>query len=563
MKFNFVKRMYYTGLIAFVSLMCFCTNQPLSTEGGGSREGNPVVMGTIANPDGTMARNAQVSLIVENFNPSFDTMEQSITNAKTDSLGAFSIVVKDTGSYNIEVFSNSNSTRLIRFNVKMIRDSTTVLPIDTLHKPGAIKVALPKNNNLTGAYVFVPGTTIMNRIEGTTDTITLDSVPVGVLPVLCMSTKNSAEKIVISNDVAVVADNTTLIQNWEWSYKSQIILNTSISGAGTTNDLYNFPVLIRLTSGNFDFSQAQGLGFDIRFSTSGAVPLYHEIELWDSVNHSAAIWVKVDTIHGNNALQSITMYWGNPDAKNSSNSVMVFDTSAGYQGVWHCGDITSGSMRDATVNGFTGNAPDSSRPLIASGVAGKGYVFDGKDVITLSNTSASKLNFAENGNFTISAWANVDTFDAVPHVVVAKGYDQYFLRSSGALSAPLWNFAQLGADNNWMACTTSAVSKKWTFITSVRQGNSQSLYYNGVLVNNTPTMITSASFSRNTSSDVSIGAFLKVPTATDGYCFFKGTLDEIRMINTSKSPDWILLCYMNQRSDDRLVSFGKVEGGSQ
>jgi hypothetical protein len=320
--------------------------------------------------------------------------------------------------------------------------------------------------------------------------------------------------------------------------------------------VYSFPVLVRLTAENFDFTQAQSSGGDIRFTTSRGTPLFHEIEQWDLVNRRAAIWVKVDTVYGNNNLQSIMMYWGNPGATDVSNSTSVFDTTAGYQGVWHFGDDAGSTVRDATVNGFTGTSPDTARPLVAEGIAGMGRLFDGaKNYITMPNTAGSKLNFPENGNFTISAWANIDNFDGVPHVVVAKGYDQYFMRSTGASSSPLWNFAQLGANNNWQACTTSATNKNWTFVTGVRQGNRQLLYYNGALVDSTPNSFASASFSRNTSSDISIGGYLKIVNSTDGYCFFKGSIDEIRMISTAQSSDWVLLCYMNQRALDRLVVF--------
>jgi hypothetical protein len=252
------------------------------------------------------------------------------------------------------------------------------------------------------------------------------------------------------------------------------------------------------------------------------------------------------------------MYWGNSDATDASNSTSVFDTAAGYQGVWHFGDTFGSMVSDATVNGFTGSSPETARPQVAEGVAGKCRVFDGaSNYITIPNTASSKLNFPETGNFTICAWASIDTFDNVPHVVVAKGYDQFFMRSTGASNSPLWNFAQLGANNNWQACTTSATNRKWTFVTGIRQGNRHLLYCNGVLVDSTPNSFASASFARNTSSDISIGGYLKAVNTNDGYCYFRGSIDEVRMISTAQSSDWVLLSYMNQRLDDRLVMIDK------
>ena len=36
---------------------------------------------------------------------------------------------------------------------------------------------------------------------------------------------------------------------------------------------------------------------------------------------------------------------------------------------------------------------------------------------------------------------------------------------------------------------------------------------------------------------------------------FGGLLDEIRIANIQRSANWVKLCYMNQRVDDKLVVF--------
>ena len=40
----------------------------------------------------------------------------------------------------------------------------------------------------------------------------------------------------------------------------------------------------------------------------------------------------------------------------------------------------------------------------------------------------------------------------------------------------------------------------------------------------------------------------------DGYAM-RGDIDEVRVSAAARPADWIRLCYMNQRSDDRLVRF--------
>ncbi len=266
MKLQIIKRLlrYNAEWAAILSLFFACTNTPLSTDGGGTRGGNPVVMGAIADPDGSKACNARVLLIAQDYNPLIDTVKRYITTGMTDSLGAFSIIAPDTGWYNLEAIGSGNGDRLIRFKVKTVRDSVTLLPLGTLHKPGSVKVVLSKGSDLANSYVYVPGTTIVNRGAGTGDTIIIDSVPAGVLPVLCLGKKNAIENITISRDVSVVPDNTTVIQNWEWSFNKQIILNTSLSGAGTKEDVYELPGPHKINIRKFRFFS--GAKFRKRYS---------------------------------------------------------------------------------------------------------------------------------------------------------------------------------------------------------------------------------------------------------------------------------------------------------
>jgi len=70
-------------------------------------------------------------------------------------------------------------------------------------------------------------------------------------------------------DVPVPSGDTVVIFNAEWPYAKQLYLNTSASGANVPGTVENFPVLVRLNSGNFDFSQAQKNGNDIRFNKTG------------------------------------------------------------------------------------------------------------------------------------------------------------------------------------------------------------------------------------------------------------------------------------------------------
>jgi len=78
-----------------------------------------------------------------------------------------------------------------------------------------------------------------------------------------------------------------------FKYRKQLTFNNS----SQAENLANFPVLVKLTSSNFDFSKAQTAGQDIRFvDADDSTALPYEIEKWDAAGQEADIWVKVPQI---------------------------------------------------------------------------------------------------------------------------------------------------------------------------------------------------------------------------------------------------------------------------
>ena len=60
-----------------------------------------------------------------------------------------------------------------------------------------------------------------------------------------------------------------------WTYRKQITIDTTPSGASVTAELRNFPVLIRLDSSSFNFEDAKQDGSDIRFYAADDKPTLH------------------------------------------------------------------------------------------------------------------------------------------------------------------------------------------------------------------------------------------------------------------------------------------------
>jgi hypothetical protein len=62
---------------------------------------------------------------------------------------------------------------------------------------------------------------------------------------------------------------------------------------------------------------------------------------------------------------------------------------------------------------------------------------------------------------------------------------------------------------------------------------------------------------RDTGNDLTVGRYIQSITTGDmeGFGYFRGTMDEVRICNVARSPAWIRLCYMNQKASDALVQF--------
>lgn len=193
-----------------------------------------------------------------------------------------------------------------------------------------------------------------------------------------------------------------------WSDSAKIYMNTTSSGANVTGTVTQIPILVRLNQTNFDFSDALGNGADIRFSKADGTHLYYQIEKWDSLAREAQIWVKVDTVFGNNNSQYINMFWGKSDAVSRSNGGAVFDTANGFRGVWHLNQNPGGTapqLTDASkrLNHGTSYGGMNSADLI-TGIVDKGIELDGSD-----DYAYTIVQFNNPTVFTLSMWFKTTT----------------------------------------------------------------------------------------------------------------------------------------------------------
>ena len=112
----------------------------------------------------------------------------------------------------------------------------------------------------------------------------------------------------------------------DWTVRKQITLDTQ--AAGVAGEAVSVPVLVRLSTGNFDFLSAKEDGSDIRFvGQDDATPLKFHLERFDKINELAFYWVLVPKLAAGNATQHIFIYSGNEKAVSVSDSKTSYDAA--------------------------------------------------------------------------------------------------------------------------------------------------------------------------------------------------------------------------------------------
>ncbi len=529
-----------------------CVAGPIT--GGTADTGNARVAGILVHDNGTAAKNALVRCIPSDYIHGL-SRKDLIHIVYTNENGEYVFNKLDFGEYVISAVDTSELTRCMISNT-IVKDDSITLQVDTLQTTGTIKIPIPDKAEFSNGFFYIPGTTIVSQPSNSTTTgfVSLDSVPAGTVPTVNFTTGTDTLQKEIRYNVDVRSSDTSVIYNLQWQYSQTITINTTSGGADVAGTVTSFPLLVRLTGSVFTFKNATANGYDLFFAKQDNTILPHEFERWDPSTETATLWVKVDTIYGN-SLQQLVLYYGNSNTL-SPLFVPVFDTSNRYMGVWHLNE--SASAADASVHRFTG-VRNNALPGI-NGVINNAQLFSD------SSTYCEMGNILNPGlsDFTVSAW--VRRADTGLQTIAAKSIGGYPSKTYGwSLSFDQYNqlHAYIATDTatSWsdssgfyMLYSTAIIRDltSWHHVAVVfdRSGNTSSrLYIDGESVPYT------YSGDMNSVTQISNTSAFRIGTESDGNYPFKGAIDECTIAFTARSADWIKLCYMNQRKENKLVSF--------
>lgn len=311
--------------------------------------------------------------------------------------------------------------------------------------------------------------------------------------------------------------------NSDWTSHKKI----SINAQGVKPSVDNFPVVIRLHSGNFDFSTVNDNGSDLRFiAADDKTELKFHVEKFDAVNELAVIWVQVPKIDAAAKDAFITIYSGNEKAAASSDAKASWD--ANTVAAFHFAEKTQ--LADSTATGatLTGAATVDKAALLGEAATLAGTP------LTIAANPALKLSTAT--GYTWSAWIKPANLPQTATLYAQGGLTLKIDAQKLTLASGAANIA--GGELKAAA---------WQHVAFTLEAGKANLYVNGVSVGAGDLPVA------DTQADIQLG---------DG---FNGGLDEVEIANVARAESWIKLAASSQGADSKLVSVeaGDEEGGEE
>jgi len=309
--------------------------------------------------------------------------------------------------------------------------------------------------------------------------------------------------------------------NADWATQQKI----TIDSANVKEAVNQAPVLIRLHSGNFDFTSANVDGADLRFiAADDKTELKFSLEKYDAVNELAVAWVVLPQVSAANKDLSISLYTGNEGAKSVSDGQALNDSALLARFAF----ADNALLKDSGPAQLTarGNAVLQKAGLIAESA-------------TLSNSPLTIALPAEpvlaNG-MTWSVWLKPANLPQTAEIFKSGNVKLTLEGSALALHAG--------------AASTQAgelKSGQWQHLAVVFQAGQAIVYVNGQVAGQVEASDAQAN------AEFTLGQNLNAE------------VDELQLASTARSPAWLTLVAKSQGADASMVKViaadSEEEGG--
>ncbi|MDD5706961.1 MAG: DUF2341 domain-containing protein, partial [Kiritimatiellae bacterium] len=334
--------------------------------------------------------------------------------------------------------------------------------------------------------------------------------------------------------LAYGAEETTPSPAWleTHNYRRRLTVTNT---AALVSGLANFPILVRLTAGNFDFAKANTNGYDLRFTgADGITLLSYERERHDSGASQAEYWVRLPSLSAGST--NVFYAYFTPEIHaDGANSTNVWD--ADYVYVHHLtGTNGSACAYDSTANGYT--ATNSSTGGAKTTLGGTGVIDGCAEGPSTHGGYMSLPAFTQPANATYETWFKAAQLSPASGYFwrsrltgVHNGFHTGFT-AEGRIESVVDGGATVTSSNSFSAGT-------WYYVADIYGSQGRKLYVDGVI---------DASTNDTTAPLI-------------GYCVdkyinfgFYGQLDEERLSKVVRSEAWIKA--QNASMRDQLIEYG-------
>jgi Domain of unknown function (DUF2341)/Concanavalin A-like lectin/glucanases superfamily/Carboxypeptidase regulatory-like domain len=563
------------GILLLAALISGCLFDASTAKGKGTgEETTNGISGLVSDGQGPVAGVA-VSLFSRNYHPlEKDRFWQTRHDTITDANGYYHFRDLEQGEYNVLAGHYAQGKSALIQGVNLLTDTGEVAaPIAQLRLTGTVSISLNEVNPTAGAYIYVPGTPLFTKISNANideGRVSFPGLPSGEYANVMYIDKPGATSYNLLGSKLIVLPGDSLSPGpyAAWAYATDVHINTSASGANIKNDLFGFPLLVKLTAENFSFANADFRGNDLRIVKMDNTPLPYEIESWDRSGQTAIIWVGIDTLKGNKTDQMLKLYYGNSRVTTRSSGPEVFNKKNGYTGVWHLNDNSPDFIvneSSAQANGIARNLKSEieTQNLSSLGVIGRGFSLANTQWIDLGR-GRDYVN--QQPAATLSGWCK-PVFDSVEKstfglINIGVGQEDSSIStragieiSDGYSLTARGRALDFDSNSQSLKLGENLVSNTWYFFTAVLNYASDSIY---VYVDGTLRGKKHADFSEGLTENTN-SKFSAIGAQDNGdWNFFSGQLDEMRVKKGASSPDWIKMSYENQKPGSNIVTVRKT-----
>jgi hypothetical protein len=350
-----------------------------------------------------------------------------------------------------------------------------------------------------------------------------------------------------------------------YRYRYQVTVDHTQAGS---SDSASFPILVYISS-NSDFKTAANGGYIKNTTTLNGQTVPADlivtsdttcaikVTAWEVASYSGSsgtveLWVNQGTLsHTVNTVFYICI--GNA-AITTYQSTATSVWASSFVGVWHQANGSALSLNDSTINAHTGSI--TGAVSATTGEIDGGSSYSGVLHTNYIDVGSGNLAIVGTNSYTVQGWfkSSVLTSSSV-QMLIGRGTESsnctqpYYLYSSSSAFG-----IQRGNNSTYPAALSSAThsNNTWYLVVGTYDGSTLRMYVNGSADG---TGSTSSSLTDPPGASTLIGNTLACYASNKPYPV-NGTLDELRVMATNVSADWITAEYNMEKPSQAMVTLG-------